>query len=103
MVSEFSRFLLFFIHLLLYFFTFDGKFLLNLIRLRYSIYLCLAFEETEDMPYYVIFLELHRAENTGQDKKTKAPVEHASNEIMSSVSNNINFVLFSSHRVATCV
>ncbi|XP_030829720.1 GH3 domain-containing protein-like [Strongylocentrotus purpuratus] len=44
-----------------------------------------AFEETEDMPYYVIFLELHQAGNTGENKETKEPVELASNEIMSSI------------------
>eukprot|EP00057_Strongylocentrotus_purpuratus_P004155 XP_003728140.2 PREDICTED: indole-3-acetic acid-amido synthetase GH3.2 [Strongylocentrotus purpuratus] len=47
-----------------------------------------AFEETEDMPYYVIFLELHQAGNTGENKETKEPVELASNEIMSSKLQN---------------
>lgn len=79
--------------------TFRGAFLLNLIRLRYSILLCLAFEETEDMPYYVIFLELDQAGNTGDNKETKKTVEVASNGIMSSVSNNINLVFFRSPRV----
>ena len=47
------------------------------------------------MPYYVIFLELHQAGNTGENKETNEPVELASNEIMSSVSRTNKLVLLS--------
>ena len=45
-----------------------------------------AFEENEDMPYYVIFMEVDEDGNTHGNKNTKI-AEISSNEIMTSVSS----------------
>eukprot|EP00057_Strongylocentrotus_purpuratus_P004156 XP_003728141.1 PREDICTED: 4-substituted benzoates-glutamate ligase GH3.12-like [Strongylocentrotus purpuratus] len=44
-----------------------------------------AFEETEDMPYYVIFLELDQTVSKSGNKETSKTAELASNEITSSI------------------
>lgn len=56
----------------------------------YSIHLCSDFEENEDMPYYVMFLELDQAGSTSKNKETETAKV---NEITNSVSYLCTFRL----------